>query len=155
MPTSNEISDADREMLKSILMKDNDRIKKEMSDATAEIVFELGFEGGGIEVTRFTTADGKVYFRNSGTSMRLDDNDDEEWVNWEGEPTTSFEGALREMKMGKDILCIVPIQLHRDYRDQVRRCIEEILSEVTVEDRERMGASFPKNVDDWFSRIRH
>lgn len=142
-------------MLKSILKKDNDRIKNEIAHATAEAVFELGFEGGGIEVTQFTTADRKLYFRNSGTSMRLDDNDDEEWVNWEGEPTTSFEGALREMKIGKDILCIVPIQLHRDYRDQVRRCLEEILSEVTVKDRERMGASLPKNVDDWFSRIRH
>ena len=155
MRTSNEISDADREMLKSILRKDNDRIKKEMSDATEEIVFELGFEGGGIEVTRFTTADGKIYFRNSGTSMRLDDNDDEEWVDWQGEPTTSFEGALRDMKLGKDMLCIVPIQLHQEYRDQVRRYVEEILADVTKEDRERMGSSLPKNVNDWFTRIRH
>lgn len=155
MQTRNQISDADREMLKSILKMDNDRIEKEIADATAEVVFELGFEGGGIEVTRYTTADGKAYFRNSGTSMRLDENDDEEWVNWEGDPTTSFEGALRDMKVGKDILCIVPIQLHRDYRDQVRRHIEDILAEITDEDRDRMGSSLPKNVDDWFSRIRH
>lgn len=155
MQAGHAITDADRDLLRSILKQDNERIQNEIADATAEIVFELAFEGGGIEVTQFTTAEGKVYFRNSGASMRLDDNDDEEWVDWQSDPTTSFEGALRDLKMGRDILCISPIRLHRDYSELVCRHIEAVLADVTSDDRERMGTSLPESVEAWFSRIRH
>lgn len=155
MQAGHAITDADRDLLRSILKQDNERIESEMADATGEIVFELAFEGGGIEVTRYTAAEGKVYFRNSGTSMRLDENDDEEWVDWQSDSTTSFEGALRELKIGRDILCISPIRLHRDYSELVLRHIEAVLAEVTPDDRERMGSSIPQSVEAWFSRIRH
>ena len=155
MQAGHAITDADRDLLRSILKQDNERIESEIADSTGEIVFELAFEGGGIEVTRYTAAEGKVYFRNSGTSMRLDENDDEEWVDWQSDPTTSFEGALRELKIGRDILCISPIRLHRDYSELVLRHIEAVLAEVTPDDRERMGSSIPQSVEAWFSRIRH
>ena len=155
MQAGHAITDADRDLLRSILKQDNERIESEIADSTGEIVFELAFEGGGIEVTRYTAAKGKVYFRNSGTSMRLDENDDEEWVDWQSDPTTSFEGALRELKIGRDILCISPIRLHRDYSELVLRHIEAVLAEVTPDDRERMGSSIPQSVEAWFSRIRH
>ena len=155
MQAGHAITDADRDLLRSILKQDNERIESEIADSTGEIVFELAFEGGGIEVTRYTAAEGKVYFRNSGTSMRLDENDDEEWVDWQSDPTTSFEGALRELKIGRDILCISPIRLHRDYSELVLRHIEAVLAEVTSDDRERMGSSIPQSVEAWFSRIRH
>ena len=155
MAVGQAITEADRDLLRSILKQDNARIESEIANASVEVVFELAFEGGGVEITRYATVEGKSYFRNSGTSMRLDDNDDEEWVDWQGPPNTSFDGALRDLKFGRDILCISPIRLHRDYFDVVHRHIEAVFADLTADDRERMGSSCPQSVEAWFSRIRH
>ena len=148
------ISQADRDLLRSILASDNDRIKSEMLGAKADVVFKLGFEGGGLEVTRSSCLNGKEYFVTSGINMTMDDDDNEDWVSWADEPTASFAGSLAELKFGTDILCIVPLVVHAKYRDTVRNYIEELLSNVTSEDRERMGDSVPANAEEWFSRLR-
>lgn len=146
------ISETDRDMLRSILKKDNDRITEEIRLAKSDVILELGFEGGGIEVTRYTTPNGKVYFRNSGSSMRLDHNDDEEWVNWQDDPVTSFDGALLEMKIGIDMLAIRPILIHRDFSQAVREHIEALYADLTPDDRRRMGEFMPENADAWLHR---
>jgi hypothetical protein len=153
LKSDNPISEADRDLLRSILKKDNDRIKDEIIGSESEVVFELAFEGGGLEVTRYRTKNGKVYYRTSGTSMRLDDNDDEEWVDWEDEPVTSFDGTLVELRMGINILCITPILVHPDYRSSVRNYVEARLAEVTVDDRKRMGSYLAATADQWFERL--
>lgn len=132
--------------------KDNERIKQEIKNAETDVVFKLGFEGGGLEVTRYWTAKGKVYFRTSGTSMTLDDNDDEEWIDWEDEPVASFEGALAELPLGTDMLCITPLFVHPDFRRPVREFIEDLLAKVTPDDRQRMGEFLAENADSWFLR---
>lgn len=147
------ISEADRDLLRSILEKDNERIKQEIKNAETDIVFELGFEGGGLEVIRFRTANGKVYFRTSGASMTLDDNDDEEWIDWEDEPVASFEGSLAGLRLGTDILCITPLVVHPDFRRSVREYIENLLAKVTPDDRQRMGEFLAASADEWFDRL--
>lgn len=147
------ISAVDRGLLLTILEKDNDRISQEIKNAETDVVFELGFEGGGLEVTRYRTANGKIYFRTSGTSMTLDDNDDEEWIDWEDEPVASFEGSLAELRLGTDILCITPLFVHPDFRRPVREYIEGLLAKVTPDDRDRMGEFLPARVDTWFDRL--
>lgn len=144
------ISESDRDMLRSILVKDNERIKDEIREAKSEVVFQVGFEGGGLEVTRYITRLGKMYFRASGTNMRLDENDDEEWVSWEDEPVASFNGALAELRFGIDLLCIVPILIHPDYREAVRNHVELLSTQVTSEHRKRMGESLERGTDRWF-----
>jgi hypothetical protein len=154
-PGSNQlVSETDREMLRSILRKDNDRIKDEIHDAKTDVVFKLGFEGGGLEITRFTTAEGKEYFVTSGCYMTMDDNDDEDWISWKNEPTASFAGSLAELQMGTDMLCITPLVVHPDYRQTVREYVDKLLGQVTNEKRERMGDYIPANADGWFSRLR-
>lgn len=148
------ISEADRSFLRAILDKDNERIKGEITDAESDILFKLGFEGGGLEVTRYRTAEGKTYFRTSGTGMRLDKNDDEEWVGWEDEPGASFAGALAELKMGTEILAIRPLLVHPDFLDTVKEYIESMLIRVTSHDRQRMGRFFAATADEWFKRLR-
>ena len=153
-PESNRpISEADRDLLRSILNKDNDRIKQEIKNAETDVVLKLGFEGGGLEVTRYRTANGKVYFRTSGTSMTLDENDDEAWVDWEDEPVASFEGSLAELRFGINILCIMPLFVHPDFRRPVRECIENLLAKVTPDDRLRMGEFLAASADEWFDRL--
>lgn len=147
------ISPLDRGLLRSILVKDNERIKQEIKDAEPDVVFKLGFEGGGLEVTRYRTADRKVYFRTTGTSMTLDENDDEAWVDWEDEPVASFEGTLAELRLGTDILCITPLFVDPDFCRPVREYIEELLAKVTPDERDRMGEFLPTSADRWFDRV--
>lgn len=147
------ISVVDRGLLRTILEKDNERIKQEIENAETDVVFKLGFEGGGLEVTRYRTANGKVYFRTSGTSMTLDDNDDEEWIHWEDEPVASFEGSLAELRLGTSMLCITPIFVHSDFRRPAREYIETLLAKVTPDDRQRMGEFLAASADEWFDRL--
>lgn len=148
------ISKDDREMLRSILQKDNDRIREEMRGAKKEIVFRLGWEGGGLEVTRYRCTNGKTYFVTSGTNMTLDENDDDYWVPWENAPTASFEGTLAEIGLDSSLLCLRPSRVHRDYRSMVLEHVNRLLGQVTKEDRERMGDLLPGSADEWLSRLR-
>lgn len=153
-PDERLISDYDRDLLGRILRNDNDRLMREIRDAPASVVFEVGFEGGGLEITQYLTPTGKAYFLTSGTNMRLDDNDDEEWAHWEDMPTASFEGSLAELRLGKDILCLRPRTVHPDHRDAVRKHIASLLAKVTFEDRQRMGGYLPASADEWLGRLK-
>jgi len=148
------MTQADRDLLGSILEKDNDGIRQEMKNATLEEVFKIGYEGGGLEVIRHTTSDRKQYFVTSGSNMAFDDDDNEEWVQREDDPTASFEGSLVELGFGTNILYIKPLFVHSDYYDAVRQYIEKLLAQVTIEERERMGEYVPADADEWFARLR-
>ena len=146
------ISDDDRAMLRSILTKDNDRIRQEMHGAKKEVVFRLGWEGGGLEVTRYRCATEKTYFVTSGTNMTLDENDDDYWVPWENAPTASFEGTLAELSLNTSLLCLRPSRVHRDYRGMVLEHVNQLLGQVTMENRERLEELLPANGADWLAR---
>lgn len=144
----------DLEMLRSILKKDNERLETKIEGSSAEPVFILNWEGGGTEITRYTTANGEQFFRRSGGGMDLDDNDDEVWNHYDGDPSVSFEEELFFLGFGKDILALRPSLIHPDYRARMREYIEKLLDEVNVDDRLRLGDLLPRNVDDWFERVR-
>jgi len=148
------ISKDDREMLRSILNKDNNRIREEMRGAKKEVVFRLGWEGGGLEVTRYKCSSGKTYFVTSGTNMTFDENDDDYWVPWEDAPTASFEGSLAELGMGVSLLCLRPSRVHRDYRSIVLEHADRLLGQVTKDDRQQLGDLLPSSANEWLSRLR-
>ena len=50
------------------------------------LIAKLGLEGGGATILG-TCIDGRWSFWDEGTSMFLDENDDEEWRTWVSEPT--------------------------------------------------------------------
>lgn len=148
------VNDVDRYMLRSILTKDNDRIKEEMRDAKVDVVFNLAYAGGGFAIKRFTCTNGKQYFVTSGSNMTMDENDDEKWVPWEDAPTASFEGSLAELRMGTSFLCLRPSLVHPDYRNMVRDYVEQLLTKVTYEERKSMSDLLPASADDWLARLR-
>jgi NAD-dependent deacetylase len=120
--------------------------------AEKEEVLSLGFEGGGAEIYRLRGKDGKWYFINSGTSMTLDDDDDEEWISWEHAPTTSIVEALDDLGLGVDILCIHPLFVHPDYRSDVNRYIDMTIQSVTDDERQRFGDFIVKDADSWLAK---
>lgn len=48
----------------------------------AELVLELGLEGGGLSVYRTPTGSGAWQFHVAGSTIDLDENDDEAWRSW-------------------------------------------------------------------------
>ena len=154
MRTGDQVSDTDRELLRSILKKDNERLEIEADGAKGECVFVMNWEGGGTEITRYTAADGKHYFRRSGGGMGLDENDDEVWNYYDGEITSSFEEELFFIGFGTGILALRPSVVHPDYRDRMREYIEKLLTEVTSDDRRRLGDLIPTTADRWFDRLK-
>lgn len=148
------ISKDDKAFLSSILRKDNERILIEIQGAKKEVVFSVGFEGGGFSITRYRCPDGKMYFRLSGGGLVLDEIDDEKWEYYEDAPTASFEGSLAELSFGKDLLALTPSVLHNDVREIMRTHIEELFNRITAEDRVRMGDFLAGNADEWLNRVR-
>ena len=65
--------------------------------AKAELILELGLEGGGLSVYRTPTGSGDWQFHVTGSTIDLDETDDEAWRSWGTEPFPSLSEALRSV----------------------------------------------------------
>ncbi len=87
--------------------------------AEKEVVLELGVEGGGATVFRTRLGSGGWQFHVEGSSMYLDENDDEGWRSWRSEPALSMEEALRSVADDGSWVCFYPVTVHPEYRAAV------------------------------------
>jgi hypothetical protein len=83
--------------------------------AEKEEVLKLGVEGGGATVFRTLVAGGASKFHVEGSSMYLDENDDEGWRSWTTEPVKTIEEALRSVAEDGSWVAFHPISVHPDY----------------------------------------
>jgi hypothetical protein len=82
------------------------------------VVAEIGAEGGGSTI--YGRESGGVWsFRTEGTSMDLDENDDEVWRSWSSESVGSFDLALP-----KDWPLCYPVGIHPDFVGWFRAAYE-------------------------------
>ena len=101
--------------------------------AEKELVLELGLEGGGATIYRTAVASDCWQFYVEGSSMFLDENDDEDWRSWTSEPVPTIRDALRSIvEDGSWVLCY-PISVHSEYRNDVWELAQEIASTLPVE----------------------
>jgi hypothetical protein len=87
--------------------------------AKNELILELGIEGGGARIYRTPLASGAWLFHVEGTSMFLDDNDDEDWRAWTKEPVQSLQEALRSIASDDSWVLFYPMSVHPEYRTSV------------------------------------
>jgi hypothetical protein len=78
------------------------------------VIVEMGVEGGGVEVYGRLT-DGVWSFWREGSSMYLDENDDEAWASWISDPVTKLSLALPD-----EWSVMYPIKVHPDFVAQLR-----------------------------------
>lgn len=90
-----------------------------------ELVLSIGCEGGGAEVYRTALASGGFQFQVEGSSMFLDDNDEEGWRRWESEPVETIQAALRSISADGSWIYFSPIMVHPEYRHAVWQHVEE------------------------------
>jgi hypothetical protein len=93
--------------------------------AEKEVVLKLGVEGGGATVYRTPLASGGWQFHVEGSSMFLDENDDEDWRSWISEPVQTIEEALRSIAADGSWVFYHPITAHPQYRAAVLKLAQE------------------------------
>jgi hypothetical protein len=98
--------------------------------AEKEMILELGIEGGGASLYRTPLASGGWLFQVEGTSMFLDDNDDEDWRAWTKEPVQTLEEALRSITGDGSWVLFFPTSVHPEYRTSVFEHAQEAASKL-------------------------
>ena len=98
-----------------------------------ELVLELGLEGDGLSVYRTPTGSCDWQFRVAGSTIDLDENDDEAWRSWGTEPFPSLSETLRSVAKYGSWVLFFPITIHPEFRT----------SDVAVDAGRR-----PENLDD-------
>ena len=90
-----------------------------------EKVLELGVEGGGATIFRTPLDSGGWQFHVEGSSMYLDENDDEDWRSWTSEPVQTIREALRSVAEDGSWVFFHPISVHPEYRNIVWELAQE------------------------------
>jgi hypothetical protein len=83
------------------------------------VIAEIGVEGGGLTIYG-TQSDGVWNFWTEGTSIDMDENDDEVWRSWSSEPVNSLE-----LVVPQDWPLFSPIQIHPKFVEWFRENYDE------------------------------
>jgi hypothetical protein len=98
--------------------------------AEKEVVLELGVEGGGATISRTRLSNGEWQFHVEGSSMFLDDNDDETWRSWQAEPVANLMAAIQSIGEGDSWVWYMPIRVLPDYRHAVWEAAQQLACEL-------------------------
>lgn len=102
-----------------------------------ELVLDVGTEGGGASVFRTPLGTGDWQFHVEGTSMGMDENDDEVWRSWQSEPFHTLEQATCSISANGGWLFFYPTSIHADYRTAVWNLVQETVRTLPDESRSR------------------
>jgi hypothetical protein len=95
-----------------------------------EVVLELGVEGGGATIFRTPLGSGGWQFYVEGSSMYLDENDNEDWRSWRSEPVLNIEEALRSVANDCSWIFFYPVTVHPEYRAAVWELVRAAASKL-------------------------
>jgi hypothetical protein len=102
----------------------------------AELVLKLGVEGGGAAVFRTPHGTDGWQFHVEGTSMYLDENDDEGWRSWRSPSVQTLGEALSAIADDGSWVLFHPITVHTDYRAAVWELARAAADKLPEGDRE-------------------
>jgi len=110
-----------------------------------ELVLKIGVEGGGADLFRTPLDSGGWQFHVEGSSMYLDEQDNEEWRSWRSQPFLSIEEALRSVATDGSWVSFCPMEVHPEYRTTVWELAQDVASKLPKESRER----WKRRSQDW------
>ncbi len=85
----------------------------------------FGCEGGGTTISRTSAVGGGYTFHFHGSSMSLDDDDNEEWVEFSSPPFGTLAEAIGAMSRSGQWVIMYPLFVHPDYHAEVLRLAVE------------------------------
>jgi hypothetical protein len=112
-------------------------------------VLELGVEGGGATIFRKMLATGGWQFHVAGSSMYLDENDDDRWSSWTRDGFKTLLEALQSVGDSGFWVHFHPISIHPEYRIVVWQLANETASKLPEDQRRRWN-----NHSSWIWRQR-
>lgn len=80
------------------------------------LVIDLGCDGGGADIYRTPNGSGGWQFHLGGTTIAVDDDDNEVWKQWSGPPVDTIAQALDQVAGNGGWLHFIPIEIHSEYR---------------------------------------
>ncbi len=80
-----------------------------------ERVLSIRWEGGGKDLFRFKSSDGKWYFFAEGSSMAFDENDIDTTISFQSEPVESIAEGIKELISDFQIFFVLPTFVHPEY----------------------------------------
>ena len=83
------------------------------------LIADIGVEGGGVQIFG-EKSNGVWSFWTEGTSIDLDENEDEVWRFWSSKPVSSLELVLPN-----DWVLFHPVEIHPDFLDWFRENYDE------------------------------
>ena len=112
------------------------------------LIAEMGVEGGGITIFG-RKSEGVWSFWTEGTSMDLDENDDEVWRSWSSEPVSSLDLVLP-----KDWLMFYPLKIHPEFVDWFREAYEKARASLPEDHRRYQDEASARAMveDSWHAR---
>jgi hypothetical protein len=116
--------------------------------AKSELVIRLGIEGGGNDIFRTPRPSGGWQFHVEGSSMDMDENDDEVWRYYASEPFSTIEEALRSISENGAWVCYYPCEIHADYR----KFFWELVQKMGTGFKGQRAASWQRRKNDWRRR---
>lgn len=128
-------------------------VLRQQKTAVKEKVLEIGCEGGGLDLFRFKTSDGKWYFCAEGSSISLDENDDEEWIHWETEAVETITEAIDDFKLGSQIFMFHSIFFHPQHRVDIEEYLKTVYAALSSEEKMRLRRfdNAPITIEKWLA----
>lgn len=102
-----------------------------------EMVLDLGVEGGGATVFRKPLGSSGWQFVVGGSSMDMDENDDDTWRFWESEPFVRIEDAVRSITRDDEWVLFWPMMVHSEYQEIVWKLVQETAQNLPDEQKDR------------------
>lgn len=97
---------------------------KRLSTGRKQLILEVGVEGGGASLYGTRTPLGDWIFFTEGSSMGLDDNDDEYWSNWTSEKVSTLEEGLKLVYPDSGWVLFHPMEVHPEFRRAIWKVVE-------------------------------
>ena len=101
-----------------------------------ETVLELSVDGGGATIFRTRSDAGEWSFHVEGSSLYLDENDDEVWRSWSTEPVHSLEVALLEVMGGDAWVFAYPFAIHPEYRTVLSKLVQAAVAKLPAKQKQ-------------------
>jgi hypothetical protein len=109
-------------------MPDDPKYLEELAPSEDKVlVAEMGVEGGGLSVYGKRSDAGWSFWR-EGTSMDMDENDDEVWRSWSSDPVTDLDLVLP-----KELPMFYPLAIHPEFLASFREAYEKARASLSPE----------------------
>lgn len=104
-----------------------------------ELTLSIGCEGGGQDIYRKKTESGGWKYSVEGSSMGLNEDDEEETHSWAHDAGDTFDEAIESLGLGESLVMFSPVKIHPECREAMWAIVSRIAENLSDDFRERVS----------------